>query len=222
MGNIKGKNAWKALSIMGEYVDTTDVLEGFKSISTSPIVTIFGSSRLKEDSEDYQLCEGFAKKLSENGYSVITGGGPGIMEAANKGAYENLDDLATQKVKSIGIGIELPFEGGNNNYLSHGYDISLKYFFIRKLMLMDYSSAFFAFKGGIGTLDELFEVMTLMQTGKIKKRPIYLVGTDFWNPLIRWIKDEMLFNSKTISEGDLDLITLIDTFDEYLEHSNSI
>ncbi len=212
MNNTKGKNAWTALSIIGEYVDTKDIMEDFKQKSISPTVTVFGSARLKEDTEDYKLCEFFTSRLGEMGYSVITGGGPGIMEAANKGVYEA--SLKFDKVKSIGIGIELPFEGGNNDYVSHGYDMTLKYFFIRKLMLMDYSSMFLVFKGGLGTLDELFEVMTLMQTGKIKKRPIYLVGSEYWGGLVSWIKEQMLFKNNTISEGDLDLFKVIDEFDE--------
>ena len=114
----KGKNAWKALSIMGEYVDTKDILEGFKSLEYSKAVTVFGSARLDPESEDYKLCEDFTRKLSHQGYSIITGGGPGIMEAANKGVYEAIN--INPNIKSIGIGIELPFESGNNKYISHG------------------------------------------------------------------------------------------------------
>ena len=215
----KGKNAWTALSIMGEYVDSKDILEGFKEKHGKNVVTVFGSARLDEESEDYKLCEEFTKKLSELGNSVITGGGPGIMEAANKGVYQNLGNLPSPKVKSVGIGVDLPFEGGNNDYISHGYNMSLKYFFVRKIMLIDYSKEFFAFKGGMGTLDELFETVTLMQTGKITKRPIYLVGSEFWGGLVDWIKEQMLSKNKTISEKDLDLFKIIDTFDEYLENN---
>ena len=208
----KGKNAWKALSIMGEYVDTKDILEGFKSLEYSKAVTVFGSARLDPESEDYKLCEDFTRKLSHQGYSIITGGGPGIMEAANKGVYEAIN--INPNIKSIGIGIELPFESGNNKYISHGYSMSLKYFFIRKTMLINYSDAFVVFKGGLGTLDELFEAWTLMQTGKIRKRPIYLVNSKYWSGLVDWIKETMIKDSKTVSPGDLDLLHVIDDFNE--------
>jgi hypothetical protein len=208
----KGKNAWKALSIMGEYVDTKDILEDFKKLEDSKAITVFGSARLKKDSKDYQLCEEFTNKLSQKGYSIITGGGPGIMEAANKGSYDFIKSSHHTDVKSIGIGIELPFESGNNKYISHGYSMSLKYFFIRKTMLINYSDAFVVFKGGLGTLDELFEAWTLMQTGKIKKRPIYLVNSQYWSGLIDWIKTTMIEQSKTVSEKDLNLIHVIDNY----------
>jgi len=210
----KGKNAWKALSIMGEYVDTKDILEDFKKLEYAKAITVFGSARLKKDSKDYKLCEEFTKKLSIKGYSIITGGGPGIMEAANKGSYEGASLNIYPNIKSIGIGIELPFESGNNDFISHGYSMSLKYFFIRKTMLINYSDAFLVFKGGLGTLDELFEAWTLMQTGKIKKRPIYLVNSEYWSGLIDWIKTTMIEQSKTVSKKDLNLIHVIDNFDE--------
>ncbi len=210
----KGKNAWKALSIMGEYVDSKDMLEDFRSLEYSKAVTVFGSARLDPESKDYKLCEDFTKKLSLEGWSVITGGGPGIMEAANKGAYEGTSLNINPNIKSIGIGIELPFESGNNKYISHGYSMSLKYFFIRKIMLIDYSDAFIVFKGGLGTLDELFEAWTLMQTGKIRKRPIYLVNSEYWSGLVDWIKETMIKDSKTVSPGDLDLLRVIDDFNE--------
>jgi uncharacterized protein (TIGR00730 family) len=210
MSNIKGKNAWTALSIVGEYVDTVDKMEDLKATG-SPSVTIFGSARLKDNDPDYINCVSISSKLTQLGFNVITGGGPGIMEAANKGSFITKGPVPT---KSVGIGIELPFEAGNNEFINSNYDVTLKYFFIRKVMLMNYSSMYLAFKGGLGTLDEVFEVITLMQTGKIDKRPVYLFGSTFWNPLIKWIKEEMLVNSGTINEKDLELLKVIDTFDE--------
>jgi uncharacterized protein (TIGR00730 family) len=216
MSGIKGKNAWTALSIVGEYVDTVDKMEDIK-VTGVPSVSIFGSARLKDGTPEYENCLHISAGLARLGYNIITGGGPGIMEAGNKGAYLCQDEGVT-KTKSIGIGIELPFEAGNNDYININYDVSLKYFFIRKVMLTNYSDMYLAFTGGLGTLDEVFEVVTLMQTGKIEKRPVYLVGSSFWNPLLKWITDEMLHNSKTISEGDLDLITVIDSLEDLEEH----
>lgn len=218
----KGRNSWSAFKIMGEYVDTVDKMEELKE-NKLPSVTVFGSARLNENTDEYKLCYGIVNKFTSLGYNVITGGGPGIMEAANKASKEHIlrtteshliPSNCITKPKSVGIGIELPFESGNNEYIDKGFSVELKYFFIRKVMLMNYSDLYLVFKGGFGTLDELFEVLTLMQTGKIDKKPIYLVGSEYWGGLIDWIKNEMLLNSNTISEKDLDLIKIINTFDD--------
>lgn len=212
MNSFKGDKSWKAISIMGEFVDSVDKLEQISNINPN-IVTVFGGARFKPGSDDYQKAEAFGRIASENGFSIITGGGPGIMEAANKGVHDNLDNLLAPTVKSIGIGIELPFETGNNEYLSHKCDMTLKYFFIRKTLMLDYSKMFVIFKGGMGTLDELFETLTLMQTRKIKKRPIYLVGSSFWTPMKEFLTNQML-SEGTINEEDLDLFVIVDDVEQ--------
>ncbi|HEY8479655.1 MAG TPA: TIGR00730 family Rossman fold protein [Spirillospora sp.] len=190
---------WRVLRIQAEFV------EGFGLLAELPkAVSVFGSARTKPDSEDYKLGVEIGAKLHEAGYAVITGGGPGIMEAANKGCDE-------AGGLSVGLGIELPFEQGINDYV----DIALqfRYFFVRKTMFVKYAQAFVVLPGGFGTLDELFEAITLVQTRKITRFPIVLVGTEFWGGLIDWIRDTMLATGK-ISPHDLDLIHLTDDPDE--------
>lgn len=208
LDNTKGNSSFKALSIMGEYVDGVDLMNG--NSQGRNIVTVFGGARASEDSAEYKDAQAFGKRLAENKYSVLTGGGPGIMEATNKGHYEFTKYKTFTGVSpvSIGIGIQLPFETANNKYLNIGCSAELKYFFIRKTLLIDYSCMFVLFKGGFGTLDELFEILTLMQTGKIKRRPIYLVDGEFWNPMKNFIHNTLLANN-TINEADLDLITVV-------------
>ncbi|MBT8292709.1 MAG: TIGR00730 family Rossman fold protein [Eudoraea sp.] len=201
---IKTNDSWAIFKIMGEFVN------GFEKMSEiGPCVTIFGSARTREDANYYNLTVNVAKKVSEAGYGIITGGGPGIMEAGNKGAH-----LAGGT--SVGLNIELPFEQNDNPYIDDDKSLDFDYFFVRKVMFVKYSQAFVVLPGGFGTLDELFEALTLIQTNKIGKFPIILVGKSFWKGLINWIKDTML-NAGNISKTDLDLIHLVDTEEEVVE-----
>ena len=187
---------------MGEFVN------GFEKMSKiGPCVSIFGSARTKPDNEYYVLAEKIAKRIVESGYGVITGGGPGIMEAGNKGAH--LGGGA-----SVGLNIELPFEQHDNPYIDSDKSLDFDYFFVRKVMFVKYSQGFVVMPGGFGTLDELFEAMTLIQTHKIEKFPIILVGTKFWEGLIDWIKSTLLESFGNISAKDLELIHVVDTEDE--------
>ncbi len=181
--------------IVGEFVEGFEVLENVKNA-----VTIFGSARTLKDSKDYQEAKLAGKLLGEAGYSVITGGGPGIMEAGNAGAKE-------AKTTSIGLGIELPFEQKMNEYIDFG--INFRYFFIRKVMLVKYSKAFIIFPGGMGTLDEMFEALTLIQTGKIKDFPVVLVGKDYWSGLYEWMKEKLLYTGK-MKAVDMGLFKIMD------------
>jgi uncharacterized protein (TIGR00730 family) len=186
---------WRVLRIQAEFV------EGFGLLADVPqAVSIFGSARTKPETEEYALAERIGAALAGAGYPVITGGGPGIMEAANRGAV-------SAGGVSIGLGIELPFEQSLNDYVDIG--IEFRYFFVRKTMFVKYSQAFVVLPGGFGTLDELFEAITLVQTRKITRFPIVLVGTAFWGGLLDWIKDQML-TAGNISHEDLDLVHLTD------------
>ncbi|GLY73220.1 cytokinin riboside 5'-monophosphate phosphoribohydrolase [Actinoallomurus iriomotensis] len=186
---------WRVLRIQAEFV------EGFGLLADLPhAVSVFGSARTKPDSEEYVLAQRIGAALAEAGYAVITGGGPGIMEAANGGAV-------SAGGKSVGLGIELPFEQSLNDYVDIG--IEFRYFFVRKTMFVKYSQAFIVLPGGFGTLDELFEAITLVQTKKITRFPIVLVGTAFWGGLIDWIKNQMLPAGK-IADEDMDLIHVTD------------
>lgn len=202
MQQLLNKESWKIFQIMAEFV------EGFEQLATiSPSVSIFGSARTKPDHPNYQLTEELAFKLSNAGFSVVSGGGPGIMEAANKGAYRG-------KSKSIGLNIILPHEQSGNPY----QDIALNYrhFFSRKVMFVKYASAYVVMPGGFGTLDELAEVLTLIQTGKSRRFPIILMGREFWQPLVNWFK-QTLVNAGTISPQDIELFEIIDDADEVVE-----
>lgn len=201
---VKSKNSWQVFRIMAEFV------EGFDALTEiGPSVTIFGSARTKPDDPYYQTAFDLAKLLSGEGLSVITGGGPGIMEAANKGARE-------AGGASAGIGIELPFEASNNPFVDPDMNITFRYFFVRKLMFLKYAQAFVAFPGGLGTLDELFESLTLSQTGKTPKFPIFLVGRDYWAGLIDWLNDRALAQGN-ISQDDFELFRVVDTAEEVVE-----
>ncbi|WGK64159.1 LOG family protein [Croceiramulus getboli] len=205
---IKTNDSWAIFKIMGEFVS------GFEKMSRiGPCVSIFGSARTQQDNEYYQLAVRIAQKIVDNGYGVITGGGPGIMEAGNRGAH-----LAGGT--SVGLNIDLPFEQHDNPYIDSDKSIDFDYFFVRKVMFVKYSQGFVVMPGGFGTLDELFEAITLIQTHKIQKFPIILVGTEFWKDLLAWIKSTLLDSFKNISEGDIDLIHLVDTEDEVLEVLN--
>ncbi|WP_433467482.1 TIGR00730 family Rossman fold protein [Spirillospora sp. CA-142024] len=193
---------WRVLRIQAEFV------EGFGLLAELPkAVSVFGSARTKPDSPEYELAVDIGARLHDAGYAVITGGGPGIMEAANKGCDENGG-------LSVGLGIELPFEQRLNDHLDIG--LEFRYFFVRKTMFVKYSQAFVVLPGGFGTLDELFEAITLVQTGKITRFPIVLVGTEFWGGLIEWIKKSMLTSAK-ISPQDIDLIHLTDDPEEVVK-----
>lgn len=198
---IKANDSWALFKIMSEFVN------GYETLSAiGPCVSIFGSARTKADTTHYELAVSIAKAITENGYGIITGGGPGIMEAANKGAQ-----LA--KGVSVGLNINLPFEQNINPYIDIDKQMTFEYFFVRKVMFVKYAQGFVVLPGGIGTLDELFEAFTLIQTEKIQRFPIILVGSDYWRDLIEWIKNTLL-KEKYISEEDLDLIEVVDTAEE--------
>ena len=202
---IKTNDSWAIFKIMGEFVN------GYEKLSQiGPCVSIFGSARTKPDHKYYKLTEDVAKKIVDHGYGIITGGGPGVMEAGNKGAH-----LAGGT--SVGLNIHLPFEQHDNPYIDSDKNINFDYFFVRKVMFVKYSQGFVVMPGGFGTLDELFEAITLIQTHKIDKFPIILVGRDFWGGLIDWIRTTLLDSFQNISAGDIDLVQVVDTAEEVIE-----
>ncbi len=204
---IKAHDTWQIFKIMAEFVD------GFEKLSKiGPCVSIFGSARTKPDHEYYKLAEDIAYKLTKEGYGIITGGGPGIMEAANKGAK-------TAGGKSVGLNIELPFEQSSNPYIDPDKLITFDYFFVRKLMFIKYAQGFVVLPGGFGTMDELFEALTLIQTKKIAKFPIVLVGREYWAGLFDWIQ-KTLITEKMVDEKDLKLIFLADDAEHAVNHIN--
>lgn len=196
---IKSSDSWVIFKVMSEFV------EGFEKLAKiGPCVTIFGSARTKPNHIYYQKAQEIASSLVREGYGVITGGGPGIMEAGNKGAK-----LAGGK--SVGLNIFLPFEQKGNIYIDSDKIINFDYFFVRKVMFVKYSQGFIVMPGGFGTLDELFEALTLIQTKKIGRFPIVLVGKSFWKGLVTWIKKELLDKEKNINAEDLFLFSIVDT-----------
>jgi len=196
---IKTSDSWQIFKIMSEFV------QGFETMSKiGPCVSVFGSARTKPDNKFYKQAEEIGYLLTQSGYGVISGGGPGIMEAANKGASRG-------EGKSVGLNIELPFEQSSNPYIDNDKLINFDYFFVRKVMFVKYAQGFIVLPGGVGTLDELFEAITLIQTQKIGKFPIVLVGKTYWEGLLDWIKEVMLEREKNISLSDLDLINVVDT-----------
>lgn len=202
---IRTNDSWAIFKIMSEFVN------GYESMARiGPCVSIFGSARIKPDNKYYLLAEKIAYKISKAGYGVITGGGPGIMEAGNKGAH-NGDGT------SVGLNIELPFEQHHNPYIDKDKNLNFDYFFVRKVMFVKYSQGFVVMPGGFGTLDELFEAITLIQTKKIGKFPIILVGTDFWSGLIDWINTVLIEKEKTVHSEDMNLIKIVDTEDEVVK-----
>ena len=196
---IKTSDSWQIFKIMSEFV------HGFEAMSKiGPCVSVFGSARTKPDNKYYMQAEEIGYLLTQSGYGVISGGGPGIMEAANKGA-------AKGEGKSVGLNIELPFEQSSNPYIDNDKLINFDYFFVRKVMFVKYAQGFIVLPGGVGTLDELFEAITLIQTEKIGKFPIVLLGKTYWDGLLVWIKEVMLAKEQNISIEDLDLINVVDT-----------
>jgi hypothetical protein len=203
---IHTTDSWRVFKIISELV------EGYEKLARiGPCVSIFGSARTPRDNKYYKLAEDIAFKLTQNGYGVITGGGPGIMEAANKGATRG-------KGKSVGINIDLPFEQHPNPYIDSDKLITFDHFFVRKVMFMKYAQGFIALPGGFGTFDELFEAMTLIQTRKIGKFPIILVGKKYWGGLMTWIKEEMMTEEHNISPENLEIFTIVDTSDEAVDY----
>ncbi len=197
-------DSWRMFRIMSEFVDGFDAL----SAIDVPVVTIYGSARTAPEDRYYKLTEELAGKLAQAGYGIVTGGGPGIMEAANKGAAE-------AGGVSIGLNIDLPHEQRPNPYIN--FPLHFKYFFVRKVMFMKYSMAFICMPGGFGSMDELFESLTLIQTKSVKPFPIILVGSDFWGGLLGWIKDKFI-ESKTIAEDDLLLIDVMDEVEDIISY----
>jgi len=199
----KTKDAWRVLRILSEFV------EGFDTLAELPrAVSVFGSARSKPDSPECELAARLGSALARAGYAVITGGGPGVMEAANRGAAE-------AGGLSVGLGVELPFEQHLNGYCEIGIDF--RYFFVRKTMFVKYAQAFVVLPGGFGTMDELFEALTLVQTGKVTRFPVVLMGEAYWRGLVDWLRDRMCPDGK-ISPGDLDLLCVTDDVDEAVAH----
>ncbi len=203
---MKSSNSWLIFKIMGKFVS------GFEQMGMiKPCVSIFGSARTKPTDRYYKETVEIAEKIVNQGFGVITGGGPGLMLAANKGAQQGGGT-------SVGLIIDLPFEQDSNPYIDKDKLINFDYFFVRKVMFIKYAQAFVVMPGGFGTLDELFEALTLIQTKKIKKFPIVLFGSDFWSGLIDWIKKTLLEEYHNISPEDLDLIKVVDDVDEAVKH----
>ena len=202
---IKSTDSWVIFKVMGEFV------QGFEKMARiGPCVSIFGSARTKPDNKYYKIAEEVASELVRHGYGVITGGGPGIMEAGNKGAN-------MQGGKSVGLNIELPFEQNNNIYIDRDKSIDFDYFFVRKVMFVRYSQGFIVLPGGFGTMDELFEALTLIQTNKIGRFPIVLVGKEYWVGLVEWLKATMLEMEGNIGDTDLELFHMVDTATEAVQ-----
>lgn len=204
--DIKINDSWAIFKIMSEFV------EGYERMAKiGPCISLFGSARTKSDNKYYQIGMEIAEKLAKAGYGVITGGGPGVMEAANKGAQKGGGP-------SVGLNIDLPFEQNHNTFIDREHNLEFDYFFVRKVIFVKYSQGFVILPGGFGTLDELFEALTLIQTKKINKRPIVLVGKDYWGGLLDWIKTTMLEKEQNIHQEDLDQFALVDSADEAIAY----
>jgi uncharacterized protein (TIGR00730 family) len=202
----RAHSSWQIFKIMAEFV------QGFETMAkVGPCVSIFGSARTQAGHKYYELAVEIARRLSEEGFGIITGGGPGIMEAGNKGA-----NLAGGR--SIGLNIELPFEQNSNPFIERSSSLNFDYFFIRKVMFTKYSQGFIMMPGGWGTMDEFFEVATLIQTRKFTTTPMVCVGSAYWNGLFAWMREVMLETEGNISPGDLEMIRIFDTADEVVEH----
>jgi hypothetical protein len=202
---IKSSDSWQIFKIMAEFV------EGYEKLAIiGPCVTIFGSARTNPQHPYYKLAQDTAYKMAKAGFGIITGGGPGIMEAANKGAK-------MAGGKSVGLNIQLPFEQSPNPYIDNDKSLSFYYFFIRKVMFMKYSQGFIALPGGFGTCDELFEAITLIQTRKIARFPIVLMGSEYWNGMLDWMTKRMV-EEKYILKEDMDLFIIVDDPDQAVKH----
>lgn len=201
----KAHSSWQIFKIMAEFVD------GFEALAKiGPCISIFGSARTEPGHEAYELTVDISKRLAEEGFGIISGGGPGIMEASNKGAQLGGG-------KSVGLNIELPFEQHSNPYIDRDANLHFEYFFVRKTMFTKYSQGFIMMPGGFGTMDEFFEVATLIQTGKMLQVPLILVGSAYWSGLVKWLETTMLAEGY-ISPEDLDLLTVVDTADQVAAH----
>jgi len=203
--DLKGKETWRLFRIMSEFIEGFDELSGI-----GPAVSIFGSARLKANNRYYKKSVEIAHLLSKNGYTIITGGGPGVMEAANRGAAKNGG-------LSVGLNITLPMEQKPNKYQNRM--LNFRYFFARKVMFVKYAMGYVCMPGGFGTLDEFFEALTLIQTHKIYPFPLILVGSEFWSPLMDFMRETMV-RMRTVSEQDLDLLQLTDSAEDVLEIMN--
>ena len=204
--DIKSNDSLSIFKIMSEFVDAYD-----RMAKIGPCISIFGSARTKEDNRYYQQSVDMAEKLASKGYGIISGGGPGIMEAANRGAQKG-------KTASVGLNIDLPFEQNHNPYIDQEHNLQFNYFFVRKVIFVKYSQAFIIMPGGFGTLDEAFEALTLIQTKKIKRRPVVFVGKDYWSGLMKWIEATMLLTEKNISTEDLNLYKVVDSTEEAVDY----
>jgi uncharacterized protein (TIGR00730 family) len=203
---IKTNDSWAIFKIMSEFV------EGYERMAKiGPCVSIFGSARTKEENPYYEQAVEVGEKLAKAGFGVITGGGPGIMEAGNKGAKKGGG-------RSVGLNIDLPFEQNYNPYIDPEHNLEFNYFFVRKVIFVKYSQGFVIMPGGFGTLDELFEAITLIQTKKINKRPVVLISHDYWDGLVEWVKRVMLEKENNISESDLNYLKVVDTADEAVKY----
>jgi len=206
---IKTNDTWAIFKIMAEFVD------GYEKLSRiGPCVSIFGSARVKTDNKYYVLAEKIAYELTQHGYGIITGGGPGIMEAGNRGAHRG-------KGVSVGLNIDLPFEQFDNPFIDRDKNLQFDYFFVRKVMFVKYAQGFVVMPGGFGTMDELFEAITLIQTKKIGRFPIILVGKEFWSGLFDWVKNILIEEHHNVSPEDMDLFRIVDTEHEVVEILNN-
>lgn len=204
--DIKTNDSWAIFKIIAEFV------EGYERMAKiGPCISVFGSARTKPDNKYYEMGVRVSELLAEGGYGVITGGGPGIMEAGNKGAQQGGG-------KSVGLNIDLPFEQNHNPYIDQEHNLEFDYFFVRKVMFVKYAQGFVVLPGGFGTMDELFEALTLIQTKKINNRPVVLIGSEYWTGLVDWIKKVMLDSENNISEKDLDLFAVVDTAEEAYDY----
>lgn len=202
----KAHSSWQIFKIMAEFV------QGFEDLAKiGPCISIFGSARTHPDHPFYTLATEIARRLAEEGFGIISGGGPGIMEAANNGARQ-------AGGRSVGLNITLPFEQMPNSFIDSDKNLNFDYFFVRKVMFTKYSQGFIMMPGGWGTMDEFFEVATLIQTKKFTQTPMICVGSEYWQGLFNWMRDTMLVKEKNISEGDLEMIKLFDTADEVVDY----
>ncbi len=206
---INASNSWAIFKIMSEFVDAYENMNRI-----GPCVSVFGSARTKRNTKHYNMAVEIGSRLVEEGYGIITGGGPGIMEAANKGAH-------IAGGRSVGLNIKLPHEQGHNQYIDHDKNINFHYFFVRKVALVKYAQGFIFFPGGFGTMDEIFEVMTLVQTKKVDRIPLIFIGKNYWKGLISWVRKTMLDTHQYISDGDLDLFLMTDDIEEAVAYINA-